>query len=544
MKQTVFLWTVLSIIACIFLTLSVGSATRESLTFDEIVHIEEGIHAWKKHTFDIDTNNPPLIRELAVIPLLRTASAIKPQIPNQSMFFPRMIIVTLSVLLGISLFVFSNSFFGLTAAAFSVALYGIDPNILANNHYVTQDVGAAFFFFLGYMSLVLMLRAPSWKTFFWHGICMGLMAATKITLLPYYAVSACMLLPFILGRKSVAYIYHNLPKILFSIVVCFSVIWGTYFFKWNVVIVPTAREGRVSDRVLLYAKSHGIPIIVQGLHFLQYQKIPLGDYIAVLKNTAIRSTQKTPTFFLGQLYAKPRWYFMVVNMLYKTPISLILLFLIGLWRGLRNSTLRKRTIILLIPVISILLVSMMSPMQPLVRYMLPIYPFILMIAGLSFPNRWTLQRYAVLLIFAWSSIAAFNQYPHFISYANEFSGPRESRYLKFSDSNLDWGQGLITLSSYIKSIRPSSIHFSYFGRDDANAYGFTSDLSFGSYKSNEICAFHNVSYPHYTGPSVTVISVSNWYGCGYNTTSLYAKSRIVSVVGDSFLVFSNELMNK
>lgn len=538
MKQISFLLTVVCIFASLFLALSIGSAREESLTFDEIVHIEEGLNAWKNHSFDIDTNNPPLIRELAVIPLLIHPSFYLQKIPNQSMFAPRMIIIALSMILGICLFLITNRFFGLTTAVFSIALFSIDPNILAYNHYVTQDIGAALAFFLGYTSLLFMLRAPSWKTFVWHGVCMGLLSATKITLFPYYALSAFMVVPYILRNKIFAFVSQNALKIVSSILLCAVIIWGTYFFKWNVVVVPTSREGRVSDAIFAYGKSHKNPLILQGLHFLQYQKIPLGDYFAVLKNTAIRSTRSTPTFFMGKEYPSPKWYFMVINVLVKTPLSLLILFLLGLWSGLSYRVTRTQTLLMLFPIISILGASMISPMQPLIRYILPIYPFIFVIAGLSLPSSWTYQKFAVFLLFAWSIVTTFNQYPHFISYANEFVRPRTSRYTLLSDSNLDWGQGLISLFDYIESVKPHRLSFSYFGRDNASVYGFESILPYGSHKANNICAFHDVEYQQFSGPVMTVISVSNWYACGYVRDPKYAQTKISEIIGDSFLVFN------
>jgi hypothetical protein len=53
----------------IFFALSFLSAKNESLTYDEVVHLQEGLNALKYHKFEIDTNNPPLIRELASMPV-------------------------------------------------------------------------------------------------------------------------------------------------------------------------------------------------------------------------------------------------------------------------------------------------------------------------------------------------------------------------------------------------------------------------------------------------------------------------------------------
>ena len=229
---------------------------------------------------------------------------------------------------------------------------------------------------------------------------------------------------------------------------------------------------------------------------------------------------------------------MVINMLVKVAITLLVLCFIGVWSGLSYRVTRTQTLLMLFPIISILGVTMISPMQPQVRYILPIFPFVFIIAGLSLPNNWSYLKFGVLLVFAWGIVSTLNQYPHFISYAKEFVRPRTSRYTLLTDSNLDWGQGLITLSDYIESMKPHRLSFSYFGRDNAGVYGFESILPYGSHKANTICAFHDVEYQQFSGPYVTVISASNWYGCGYNRDPEFAQSKISEVIGDSFLVFN------
>lgn len=61
---------VLLAILMFFAGLSINSALLESLTFDEVVHMQEGINHLTHQTFVVDTNNPPFIRELTAIPLV------------------------------------------------------------------------------------------------------------------------------------------------------------------------------------------------------------------------------------------------------------------------------------------------------------------------------------------------------------------------------------------------------------------------------------------------------------------------------------------
>lgn len=524
------------ILACIFVWLSVSSSMRESLTYDEIVHIEEGKNAWLKREFLIDTNNPPLIRELAVLPLLFTGSSDAN--PHIEALPARLVIVLLAVLLGYSIFFITKNYLGVGAALFAAAIYAFEPNMLGFNHLVTQDIGGAFFFFLGYMSLIIMIRSPSWKTFIYHGICMGLLASTKITLLAYYALSALFIVPYMLQGKGYAWWRIHSSKIIFSIFICMMVIWSTYFFRMSVVILPSSTTGRVSEKIREYATNHNNTLALVGLNILEHVPIPLGDYIAVIKNTAVRSTIPAKTFFLGHWYPRPEWYFILVTFVLKTPIPLLVLSGVGMYTLYQSRKQRTMLIVLVTPIASILTASAVSPMQPFVRYVLPIYPFLAILAAASLSAKQSTRMYMMLSgLFLWLVVGTVMQFPHFISYANEFTGDKGLRYQHFTDSNIDWGQGLVTLSTFISQEKPSFVRLSYFGRDDASRYGFPSQSAFGSYKAPEICAFHDVSYPHNIGKAITVISVSNWHECEYFKQPLYQETLIVRVIGSQFLVF-------
>ena len=60
----------------------------------------------------------------------------------------------------------------------------------------------------------------------------------------------------------------------------------------------------------------------------------------------------------------------------------------------------------------------------------------------------------------------------------------------------------------------------------------------GSYKFNEICAFHDINYPSNTGQTITAISLSNWYGCGYHLDQRYDNDTIKAAIGGSILIFN------
>jgi 4-amino-4-deoxy-L-arabinose transferase-like glycosyltransferase len=484
----------------LFVILSLGSVWSESLTFDEIVHQEEGVNALTRHTFLVDTNNPPFVRELAML-----STALHIGIP------PRYVVILLGAALLCAVYLVTKCYFGRTQAVLALFLLALEPNILANSHYVTLDAGFTLFFFLAYIAF---LRWPALAA----GAVLGLAAASKIFTLPFFAVSA-LLAP--VPRRTLKY---------YLLFICSAaiVIWATYFFAFDTVIVSRTDRTRLSSRVHILAKTHNLPFLESSLRFFETQKLPLGNYLAVVKNTIVRTQAGQKIFFRGTFYDKPRWYFLPVNLFYKIPLPLWILFFLGTVAGGR---------LFIAPGLVIIAIVSLSGSQPWVRYVLPAVPFLCIVASGSVKLLFTgLQKVIFMCLILWYASCAVNAFPHFISYANELAGNETARYTLFMDSNLDWGQSLPDVRAYTRIAKPITLYFSYFGRDDADRYGLKSTTPYGSHIFENICAFHNIPLP-YLGSPQYAISVSNWYYCGYYKKEIYGKDRIRRIIGNSILIF-------
>jgi 4-amino-4-deoxy-L-arabinose transferase-like glycosyltransferase len=528
MKQNRLTGILVGLFCLVFFGLSVGSALRESLTYDEIVHMQEGRNALVRHQFLIDTYNPPLVRELATLPLeLGAGTLIHSSTPNIQAIPARLMIIILGLLLSFGVFLVARHYFGISIGLLAFILFIFEPNILANSHYVTLDIGGALFFFLAYMTFIRALTKPTGKNWIIFGVTAGCMAASKITSLPFFAVSAILVSIFMFGKSTIAWFWNKKALVVIALFITLLTLWAIYFFKWDVVVIPTVWKGRLSDRLPQTAV----------LRFLKTQPIPLGNYIAVLKNTVLYAGRSKQVFFWGRFYNNAKWYYIIVNTLVKSSIPLLILFVIGVWFGLRDKIIRRSVIILFIPVVAVLVLASTGHMLPWVRYLLPMIPFFVILAASSI--RYIKRIWAILLVLLLLMlhiIGTLSFYPHFISYTNELMN-RKTSYLKLMDSNMDWGQSLLTFAEYVNRVKPSSVNFSYFGRDDGAGYGLPSNVVFGGYKEEDICAFHPITFPQNKGHSFTAISVSNWYYCGYFRDPKYFKNKIKYVVANSIFIY-------
>ena len=85
-----------------------------------------------------------------------------------------------------------------------------------------------------------------------------------------------------------------------------------------------------------------------------------------------------------------------------------------------------------------------------------------------------------MLLAALNAADALRFAPGYLSYFTPFVRSSES-YRLLTDSNLDWGQGLLALRDYQRDHPGERISLSYFGSVDPQAYGIQSDF-FGGHK--------------------------------------------------------------
>jgi hypothetical protein len=105
------------------------------------------------------------------------------------------------------------------------------------------------------------------------------------------------------------------------------------------------------------------------------------------------------------------------------------------------------------------------------RYVLPVYPCLLLLCGAV----WTAARHRavtaalVVAVVAIQCVDAMRYAPDYLSYFNAFVSPDRS-YMWLSDSNLDWGQGLLALREYEQAHPDERISLAYFGGVDPRSY--------------------------------------------------------------------------
>lgn len=344
---------------------------------DEKAHIPAGYSYVEYQDMRINPEHPPLLKDLAGLPLLLLSPApVMPQTDplwesgdwldkskfpegpartwglaqwafgdkilhengnnaNNITFWARFPLVFVSLLLGFFIYRWTRELAGTLAGLFAALLYFADPNVIAHSHYVTTDVGIAAFIFIAFYYFVRFLRTPSWKNVVIAGVFLGLAELAKfsaILLFPIFGLFA-LLVGLLASTPTETNIWLAKLKNIFwygckygvSVLIAFVVIWLLYIPNtWNMpgeVIAEIARAQFPNDR-LVGRVAESTVVWMSGVSVLK----PLAEYFLGLFMVFARVAGGNTYYFLGTVsnHASP-WYFPVVFMLKETLPMLFLL---------------------------------------------------------------------------------------------------------------------------------------------------------------------------------------------------------------------------
>lgn len=487
----------------IFLVLTISSIwpDRKSPTCDELSHhITTGYVYWTKGDFAFATAAPPLARLMISAPLLlmdinlpddRNYWArenrgefsyefmynLNKSLVNDIIFYARVPVIFTCLFGGIVLFFWSRKMFGGMTAILALMFYSFSPNVLAHSRLATCDAIAMVFIMISVFSFWDFLRSPGYKSILFSGVCLGFALMAKY--------SALLLMPIYL-MVTVVWFYKNhseRPGHIIRMFLCFTavafiVLWAGYGFEFRPflqnVMRAEAKEAmfdRFAEKFLLI---FGDQFINEYKNALYTKPVPLSSFILGVLGVLRHGASGVGTYFVGQLRDGGHRLYYVVACLIKTPIPIIVSFFTGIIMTFRNGKHKALIRYLLLFMVVFFLSASKAKLQLGLRYVLPIYPFVFIIAAwglksLLTKNRWT--NIIGLILISWLCISSVLIWPDYLSYFNEFVGGSRNGHKYLRDSNIDWGQDLPALGAYFKENDLDEIYLNYFGSADPGFYG-------------------------------------------------------------------------
>lgn len=448
-----------------------AAISLKSITNDELVHIPAGYYHLVAGEFQLNNEHPPLVKMWAALPLLfiqpnetsrdeatgnfseETWKTMDQFWPNNRehyeaiFFWTRAMMIPITLGLGILIFVYARDLFGARVAAFAVALYTLEPTVLAHGRIVHTDLPAAFAFLLFFFALRYYLKARTSRRALLFGLASGLALVVKFSMIVLWPILAVLAIGgFIFAarwqesRKRIA--------LHLGIVICFMilVINAAYYF----------RSPPVEAADVKWVQTMSAPSLNNWIKFFRVgSKVVPTYWLFGQYNVMLHNRDGHATSLLGQYNQNGWWYYFPVAFALKTSLPFLILCVAALAWTLWSIWKRDwRFLWLIIPFAIYVAMSMASNINIGIRHFLPAYPYLFIAAGVLL-DRFLRVKYAhhlmvaiIVLLFGWMSVEMLRAYPDYIPYMNQLaSGHPHWWYL--SDSNVEWGDDVRALAEYL-----------------------------------------------------------------------------------------------
>ncbi len=432
-------------------------------TFDEPVHLAAGYSYWVTGSFELNREDPPLLKLLWSVPLLlgerpeyprdvaeatnndhwqvSTAFVARAGVPPPELFAgPRRVNLALGccvpLLCGWWAFrLWESRLAGACACAFAAH----EPTLLALSCVLTTDAGLALFVLLSAYLLWEYAARPERGLLVACGAALGLALASKFSAL------AAVLALFAAAALFVA--------------------------RGGRLALPGAPEGAPRGRAFAEF-AFRLGLIAGVVLLLTYGVVHFDQWGRGLKFQLTRGEHGDGVLYLNGQRSRTGWYhYFAVLLPLKLPLGLICAALLAALTGRADRA--PRVALFVVPPVAFFALASLARVDLGARVVLPVVPFVCVLAaGLATPACCALAgRVLVCLCVAWAGASAVRSDPFPLAYFNEVAGGPRGALRFVADSNLDWGQGLPALRAFLRAEELDGVYLSYFGTDRPEAYG-------------------------------------------------------------------------
>jgi len=437
-------YLIVALFLVIFFALALHSITQKSIINDELVHITAGYSYLKTGDFRLNTEHPPLIKIISAIPLLflnphlpledpAWEAALTQPItqwnlgarffftynnnPDQILFWARLPMLLIGLLLGIYLYKWAKELYGQKAGFLALLLFTFSPNLLANTRLVTTDMGVTTFIFITFYYIWKYNQTNTKKYLYLSGLFFGLTLASKYTALYFIPIIAVLCL---------------------------------------------YEAGKNKKKLIQQTKNFSILMLIAiAILILSYGIVNFPKFLTGLLQVTIHSVVGHRSYLFGTFSETGFLYYYPLVFLIKTPIATIALIILTIILA-RKVKQKNENMYFLIIISLFILITIINKINIGLRHILPIYPFLFLYCSKITKTKFKAKNVILIALAIFYIFSTLNAHPHYLPYFNEAIG-QENGYKYVIDSNIDWGQDLKGLKKYMVKNNIPKIKMAYFG---------------------------------------------------------------------------------
>lgn len=513
-------------IACLIIVLTaslmIASSWDDSQNWDEGEHLTSGYLCLAKQNFQVNCWHPPLMKDIAAVPLLFMnvkAPPVRPGLLKGNFTLPGKFLYKIGndaqsllragrvslilVVAGFYAYFFFTvrRFFGRPAALLGLTLLCCSPTFLAHGRYITNDVLAAAAFFICISEFVAYLYSQNDKRLLWVGLVTGAAQLVKFSLVllyPLYAVYAVIFL--FRNGFTLSKLLASLTRVAIIAGISLTVVATVYcHHTWN---QPPSFQQKYNQRIFAIQFKRTAPLLVSAT-----QDVPLlrgfSWYMTGLSAQSMRMCTRPPAqdkFFIGQaVKAIQSWSYFPILIVTKEPIGFLGLLILAAGSFFaasvspkfqnekstdsseKNATSEAAMLLLGCSLLFIwiyLTIAMAGKLTIGIRHLAPVFPFVYMVGSVALVQAITAAKErsrcllisVVFVLLSWGCLSSLSSFPGFLAYFNEFAGGKTGGANIVNDSNYDWGTDLLRLRQYMDNNNISQIYLRYVGTANPKYY--------------------------------------------------------------------------
>lgn len=489
-------------ISFIFLLISICSLffpLLESITYDEPIHFLSGEAVLSGKPSELGATEVNLRNVMPASALgLLFSNAMVAAIPDRLKFdvphpevrvylakFPTLLV---SLLLALMVYLWAKQLYGINAGFLAMALYILDPNVIAHSRLVTQDVFGAFTVFVATYFFWSFLKYGGKKFAVLSILMFGIAQISRYTavyLLPVFLILAigfhgASLMQQFRGKNFKALRSGAMSFLKYSMSLALAT---TLIINLGFSFEKTFT--RLGDYQF---ESETFKSLQTHLVVLQNAPVPLPySYLGGLDMGAYKRESgfgNGPTYLLGELglenghFVGFKEYF-IVAFIFKVPVAtqvLLLVAFIALFRRRSRANFWQNEAFLLVPAWFYFITFSYSTAQLGIRYILMIFPFLFVFASsivatplvqggvesraVNRAGSGVRGRLLACGLVTYLLASNLSYFPHYLSYFNEFLTDRTMAYKILADSNLEWDQNRNYVKQYLER-NPGAVSMDY-----------------------------------------------------------------------------------